>query len=1096
MTHLNIEAGMPTEETEKALKILKDALAKEVKSMSSPSLKTEKKQDKKYSDKEKKEAAKTILTFWRSSRVIKNMYQVDGYKTYLAMLQSSNHELTLDEELNTLSQYMFGKTVAHIASDKDFPFLNPTMHTKAAYHRNDDLSSPFLKEIIKHFDDHPNLTDYLYIPFSILRVTPFNDVLNTYLSKHQKEIGILEKKESNIAFLKILKSSPSLDEITHLVQATGIVASPWQLAQYHTHTLPQQEKKKSFLPYIPMFDIAAPSTTTAFFSDKKLQELERTAKGKYPTHYLAQSLLQMFTFLKDLELDPESLKRIYIFLTLGLTFYKNNYPRFSAITYGIMHEMSLLIIKNKTMNEIINYDNFKKDAALYAISKFELDNKDDKELERNYQPIAFPANSGAHSFIIAMDLAKKMELQGKSPTIQIMGPMYYEFDTLAKPDLDKSADIYVISTGPIVSSKTESVEPGLDINKVIRRRMSLSPDKPLTLVADSTTGLYKNLKLDKDIQDFIKQGRVSIIVCESHQKFGLLHTDQAQYGRVFGVCSKKHFSAQLLSEYERNAALDLENIPDMRIGAFINIACGELLEIIKEQHFSNGDTIRQLFVKTEDSDIKTHAHEDTQSPLKELYFNVYSKHSALGKVAPLHVKQRDSFAHFKTTCIDLSNMIRISASASDKMDTLIEACELYFLSIYSSSHRQYQYFLTQYLADVDSGKKMSVEDEIIFFSLTSILGKNIVPVYSDNIDKIALSLQLDRFISSRDDSMMGRACFNALVINYQENANINLGYGIQIKDIVNHIKTLNKKEKSITAFLDIVSQFLLTPEENKTEKKKLALHIILHKNQLHELKTPQPVLSFDYSSHPLLEKSIFNLNQSHALTEPIFKKLLLENKPAHLAYTVNKLADNKILNKYVHFLTKNDTLSEAFLILMVTSVINENVFKMLDKDNKKSNDFAAAIKKLNAHHLISKNIISHLYKHPEIIENLIHQNVKDPPHVKLIILSASDNLKDRVMLLKTWTPENIKELYHFINREHKLTSQFNPMVINEIKKTCNEIFMKIFYEKYDSKASFFHSRKNVGKILKSHQIQDISDIESLAKKSKTVEKILNISMKY
>ncbi len=66
-------------------------------------------------------------------------------------------------------------------------------------------------------------------------------------------------------------------------------------------------------------------------------------------------------------------------------------------------------------------------------------------------------------------------------------------------------------------------------------------EKPITIIIDATTTLYKNLKLNDRSLALIKSGKLSILIHESHQKFGLIHTDQVQYGRIFGICSKDSY---------------------------------------------------------------------------------------------------------------------------------------------------------------------------------------------------------------------------------------------------------------------------------------------------------------------------------------------------------------------------------------------------------------------------------------------------------------------------------------------------------------------------------------------------------------------------
>ncbi|MBV8801961.1 MAG: hypothetical protein JO131_03155, partial [Gammaproteobacteria bacterium] len=706
---------------------LKEVISEEIKS--TPVILEEKKQKSiipNFSLNQKLRAKEIIVDFFRTAKITKHFYQKDGYQTYINMLLPNDEKDKIDGELNELMKIMFGRTIAAIKDEPDFPFVNPNVHKDAFYHRDDDLTSPFLNKILADFEDKRNTQRFIYIPYTILKTLPIHEVIKIYLEEYTKNINVLTDNKSNIGFLKIDKKNKSASELCNIhsiIRSTGMIASPWQLAQYYVQHNSLKQNNHTNTSH-SMFRLHLPNNFKEFLTNKKIIELKLLAQSNHPTHYLAQSLFNLFSQLRQINIDKNSLKRMYTFLSIGLNFYKKNYPRFAMITYGIIHEMTAILCKMQPLHNVINYSKFKQAAEENAISYFHIENKSFGE-DCKYRSIALPANSGMNAHVIAIKLAKQMTVDGKKVNDEVYrtGPFYYEFDNINDSITDdKSAYIYLVSSGSIMSAKLDTTIPGVDINKIIKKRILLDEKKPVTLVIDCTSGLYKYLKLEPEIQRWVIRGMLSIIVYESHQKFGLLHTDQAQYGRVFGLCSKEHFSEDFIKELERNAAIDIENIPDMAIGAFIDIACGDVLEKIKEQHFLNGDVFRKAFEKWGFLP-EVHTYEDMLDNKKDLFFINYFTRSALGRAITKGIKLRDSFAHFTTTCSGIGTLVRLSANASDKIDILIIACQLYIASQKLPINILHSLF-TEYLLLFQSQGHSLFEDEIIFFSVANILGKN------------------------------------------------------------------------------------------------------------------------------------------------------------------------------------------------------------------------------------------------------------------------------------------------------------------------------------------------------------------------------------
>jgi hypothetical protein len=1043
-----------------------------------------------------KKAAHTILNYWRTSKIIKNFYEAEnGYDVYLNMLLPLDEKTAQHSRLSLLAKLMFGRTIAATQNDEDFPFQNPFVHASAQYHRDDDLTSQFLDQILADFETKIDKQQYSYIPLSILENTPIVQTIDTYLSQYKISMRLLTQPKSYIAFLKINKSDPNCELIKEKIRATGLIASPWQLSSYYI----EKKLDKNFPPKkLSLPDIGQPNTMQELLSDPCIIHLKKIAEGNRSTRYLAQSLFQMLALLENTNIDKEIIKRIFIFLNMGVKFYKNNYTRFSVITYGIVHELSMSLIQNPdAFKEIVNYQTFKKDAELHAISYFGLDKKE-RSREEKYRSIAFPANSGTNAYVIAMNLAKKMELKmNAKPTIKVVGSLYFEFENLDKVTKNEDADIYLVSTGPIISFQElkETIVPGVNINALIRKRMALKPMKPCTFVIDSTSGLYKNLTLDKDIQDLIHDGSVSVIVHESHQKFGLLHTDQAQYGRVFGLCSKNHFSDQLIQSLEKKAEIDMNHIPDMKIGAFINIACSDILEKIKEQHFKNGDICRRVLERL-GTKSNIHQDEDMLGNSHELFFNIFTKTTPISEEVKRHLTRRDSFGHFASTFASIANIRRISMSASDPVDALIETSLLFLSATYSED--ALYHFLNEYLLEFDPKKNMATEDEVIFFAITSILKNNLFRNKDDLITQFQLMTSLSSFIETRDKSIIGRKCFNKLFRTFQCHANQLLGpktFQITFKQLHNHIKQLEIKNANPDDFIKCVNSYLISAQE-KDQPESLsvaAATLIIH---LRGLKHDIKLISVKHLA--LVSEAIVKLHQENILNQSILDKLISPQTSYPMTANILQLASvGHLTAKNIEMLTsqqhKADALSQLITAqvthkIIISSLLNENK----EMDEKENLHFIEAINKLPSY-LLHFSFISKLLQRPEYCQKIIEIPENKPDLMTLnclLMLSHEESLH----VLNYWEPHEIRAFYHYIKENPEVRS-FNNIpeaFMKNIIDSCNAAFCEKFYKTYEPKRSFFTP---IGASLFARQLYDknvkeIDAIESGAKESKETEQIL------
>ncbi len=298
---------------------------------------------------------------------------------------------------------------------------------------------------------------------------------------------------------------------------------------------------------------------------------------------------------------------------------------------------------------------------------------------------ASPAYSGMSAHAIAQQLIKKMQVSTLPPKVHLFKPVYYEFRELStastieveNPD---DADVFSISAGPIVG--LDEFTSGIDINKLVKEKViDTKRTKPLTIIIDATTALYRNMQLSPEVSALVQSGQLSLIVVESRQKFGLLHSDQSQYGRVMGICSNQSFASADVKQQEELGKRDFLNHIDLQVGAYINTKCRETLEQIKEQHFSNGATLRNVL--TEAGILNPKSMSNNQFSLQKSdqdYFVMSETHDSILNL----IEERGSFGHFRSNRASIGRRDRISSGASDHIDQLLEAGELYFYSLHPS----------------------------------------------------------------------------------------------------------------------------------------------------------------------------------------------------------------------------------------------------------------------------------------------------------------------------------------------------------------------------------------------------------------------------
>ena len=607
-------------------------------------------------------AVEKIQRIWRGYK-IKESFVSDQYGSYVSMIDK-------DDEQRLLSLLMFGRHEAEFKINSKDRIANPFIHKKPYYHRVDDLSG--------------NLLNSLQIIFGLKKLELFETVIpvtNLSLVSLEKCIQsinatgyrIIKRKDTSISLVVINSRELSPEDLMWCIKKSGFTASPWEISQNITKIL-GADKAEEFIKindhkYIKAKLGNLPKTKKELIKSDIFTKLHRVAANKdNPTALLASSMIKLIK--NNDHLSEDAIKRIALILDMANTFYVSNYHRFAFCVYAIIHEISLgLATKTEKASLDESFAKFLSSSKKTLMDALSLKDKDLSMIKF----VASPALSGTNAFMIAKRIAATMHKASKPLTIEMVKPSYYELNTneFAKPWPLSSPDVYVFSTGPIVNP--EGLTPGVDINKFIKDKIiNLNRIKPTTIIIDTTTTNYENLHLNEDAKQLIRDGKLSIIAFESHQKFGLLHSDQAQCGRVFSLCGKRMHDEAALQQIELDAQTDFNEHLDMRIGANISSNCADILDSIKRQHFSNGSIFNNILTIIDliSKDIVSHKY--MLDNLSELYFIVPKSL----RIANL-ITERNSFGHYLTTISGVVRLIRLSANASDPIDSLILSSQIY-----------------------------------------------------------------------------------------------------------------------------------------------------------------------------------------------------------------------------------------------------------------------------------------------------------------------------------------------------------------------------------------------------------------------------------
>lgn len=593
----------------------------------------------------------------------------DAYFSYLSILANFKNQ-------QALSSIMFGRHHAEIAALSKDRIANPYITNQAHYHRTDFVNSQLLSNLTDAF----NLSYYLYekkekhiIPLNALRTVPIESLLNAQCLSN---ISVIRKPDCPVLLLLVNQEK---DEILPYLSRAGLTATAWNIAthlfDYNTYIF--SSLKPNHYPYVfyEQFNRKKDLIASNLFN-----KLILTAKNQaYPTHLLAEGLTQL---IQDdaLFMPSDSLKRIALFLDMANTFYRYNYPRYAFCVYGVVHEISIVFAqKNQPAATEKMFDRFLIGSKKTLLDALELNQQD----MSHAMFFACPALSGTHAFMIAKRIAMQMNGGATPPTIVTHRPVYHELevDEFATSWIS-APDIHVISCGPML--KNEGIWPGVNLNDfILKKTRRQFPAKPITIIVDITTALYKNLKLSPQVKQLIQTKYLSLIFFESGQKFGLLHTDQVQYGRVFGLCSTQSYSRTFLAQLMSDTKFDFTQHIDMQIGAYIGTCCQSILEKIKQRHFHNSNLFSIILDGTPLLSKKINSHPYMLTQVDELCFLSLNQWNLFNKIIEL----RDSFGHYNTTLTywgddDGIFRCRLSSNASDDMDTIMTAAQIYLSHVY------------------------------------------------------------------------------------------------------------------------------------------------------------------------------------------------------------------------------------------------------------------------------------------------------------------------------------------------------------------------------------------------------------------------------
>lgn len=957
------------------------------------------------------------------------------YQEYLKLFEASTKlsQSTLMDGFFGVSRIMFGRRVGEYdhGDDEDprIHALNP--YRSAGYHRDRELEGFICKKLGK--ERNPNFTYFPIRSFACLDIQTFID---QYLKKYKDQITIIPIPDSPLFFLEIKTDAASTEQIKVTLQAAGFTATMWDIAiSCSTDLEPLDAASISSEISLAKY----PTNVSELKRSSLIEKLNLIANSKNTVRLMALSLRKMIMGLPD-DFSSEQIesivKRLSYFLDKAVNFDCQNYSKFAFDLYGIVHEISLLLLEAiKSGHPVVAYEEFEKAISTNVISEFGLPKNTSESC--GCETIAAASVGGAHAFSIALRLAKKMQLSTpenkggseitkREPRICVIPPLYYEFANLLGgenfADKDEPADIYAISIGPIISKHPKGINFGTDLNKFIRnhilrgkRNSDGSLVKPVTIVVDATSALHKNLKIAKDIQPLIENGSITIIVAESHQKFGLIHTDQAQYGEVYGVCSKKSFSADVIAEFKQQAKKDLESSVDMQAGSFIEAKCGYTLERIKRWHFKRGAVLQRFLpeLKLAGPNKVAEPSIDSMTNTDELYFFLDNLANTIYTML-----NRDSFGHYETTRTVIQSLgTRISAGASDLTDLLIQISQEYAYNFFSP--RQMMALLQRYLLTAPEHKNES--ENIIFAGMLMAISflQTSKSLKLDDLDNYVF-LRCIQEVLPNLANIKGRSCYESLTRYSHE-----FSQKIPKEKFEIFSKLLAEKQEAIASM--------------SLEKiVKSGVNLAIASLNSH----------YDFSDSPIIREAIFYLRESALLNDSILQ--IFAQKDRHsvsLAKAVIDLYENYALQKEIlEVFSKNEY-----------EILNDKVLNLLSKRDINARTFSTIINNLYLKKMLTKEAVDILTK-------------DDPKTEKMKeLLSKLPEFKFDNLMPHDLFPVAINYLLHLKSEEQ---------IIKCFEKTPKADFCKYLINNLPELSKIFSERSLVAiiSILENHIVNEVNEV--------------------
>ena len=749
----------------------------------------------------KNEAARIIQKTWRKGKIKQAMVKAP-FDAYRSLIDSNDAQ-------KQLSSIMLGRHVAETPQDAKEQIVNPLVNQAEYYHRSTPLDNLVLDALFKEFDLTVNKEKYSYIPISLLKNNPIEDVLALFSALD--DIKLIQKEPYPLAILVIPKLEDELyTKLKDKIKNMGLVASSWEIAEYACNAVLEIATQTPI--FIPL-DSNLPNTREALLSSDIMVRLKAISKRKeYPTKLLAACLKELLSNLPS-NISGQAIQRMVTMIEFTNIFYLYHYPRYALCVYYIIHEISLALVQNKEHLFLEQeFEKFKEETAhtLDTVLHINKENLVESHL------LATASISGASACAGAMRLASNMIIPNDTrPKVKIFKPCYYELPNTFNLDSTEDAneaDILMISVGPIVNP--EGLTPGIDINRFVKHHViDTKRNKPVTLIVDATTALYKNIRLDVEVQALIANGQMSIIIHESHQKFGLIHSDQAQYGRVFGWCSKKQFNQKILEEVDTNFKNDFFKHSDIRIGAFISSRCKDLLEKIKERHFINGSVLRKLLLGTSIISDHIEKHEDMQENLNELYFLTNTERTKGSFASNMEyaafgaMEYRDSFGHYTLTSAGAVGLRRLSPNASDNIDNLLLASHMRLSRRFNYSCYQ---MLEKYMEHAKTKEELTLAQQIVLCGLIHSIS-SFCPITPLDFDQIQY---IERAISQEERSQImssSKKLKNIIISKTEE------GY---IMGFHSHDKTFRKISIKDPNILELIGKGTINSPEGRLLIKK------------------------------------------------------------------------------------------------------------------------------------------------------------------------------------------------------------------------------------------------------------------------------------